>query len=108
MLNKIITFILSSLFAFFIATGCKSETATEPEGNETITTNGTNVKVGTTGKTIDEISAANKKDHEAADDYTWNNSDIIPIVLSGTAISSNNSGVTVSGSIVTTFSCKRN
>jgi len=101
MLNKIITIIFSSLLAFFIASGCKSETATEPESNETASTNGTNVKVGTTGKTIAEISAANKKDHEVADDYTWNSSEVIPIVLNGTAITSSSSSVTVSGSTAT-------
>lgn len=38
---------------------------------------------------------------ESSDDYIWNNSDVIDIVLKGTSISADNSGVTVSGTKLT-------
>jgi Carbohydrate-binding domain-containing protein Cthe_2159 len=39
--------------------------------------------------------------HEAESDYTWNSADVISIVLKGTSITANNSGVSVVGSVAT-------
>ncbi|WP_158549969.1 carbohydrate-binding domain-containing protein [Runella aurantiaca] len=39
--------------------------------------------------------------HEADSDYTWNSTDVIPIVLNGTSITANNAGVSVAGAVAT-------
>ncbi|MBI3123846.1 MAG: carbohydrate-binding domain-containing protein [Ignavibacteriales bacterium] len=99
--KKPILFFVFAL-AISILTGCKSETATEPNITETqTTTSGGGASVGSSGKTLTEVLAANKQDHEAAEDYIWNSSDIIPIVLSGTTITASGNGVSISGSTVT-------
>lgn len=41
------------------------------------------------------------EEHEEASDYSWDDSDIIPVILSGSSISSEGSGLTIEGSTVT-------
>jgi hypothetical protein len=51
--------------------------------------------------TVANALAENSKDHENPEDYIWNNSDVIPILLDGNSITVNGPGATVKGSQVT-------
>lgn len=51
--------------------------------------------------TTDDATSENGEDHDSADDYTWDESAIVEITLSGTFISVNGSGATVDGTTVT-------
>jgi hypothetical protein len=51
--------------------------------------------------TTADPSAQNSPDHEDPDDYVWDVSDAVPIVLAGTSISTSGIGTTVDGNTVT-------
>ena len=52
-------------------------------------------------ETLLDANAENIDNHDATADYTWNNSDVIPITLNGSSISTSGTGATADGSIVT-------
>ena len=83
--NIFIWLLILSEFVFFAA--CSK--TTEPEINdEQQSENNVNA----------DTSAANSGDHEDADDYIWNDSDVIPVELNGNSITENTTGAEVSGS----------
>ena len=53
------------------------------------------------GETVVNISTNNTDDHEEAGDYTWGNSSVVGITLSGNSIQSESDGITISGNTVT-------
>jgi hypothetical protein len=50
---------------------------------------------------VSDALAANCGNHEDADDYTWDNADVVYIILNGNSIAVDGTGATVSGSMVT-------
>jgi len=90
------TLILTSIILATISltNGCKKETEVFVDSTEDTTTD-------TSDDTSSDTSTANGESHEAADDYVWDASTVIPIVLDGTTITESSDNVTVSGSIAT-------
>jgi len=64
-------------------------------GNELVVDTGGNETIAT------DPSVENSPDHEDPEDYIWDGSEVIPIVLNGAAISASGIGATVDGSRVT-------
>jgi hypothetical protein len=52
-------------------------------------------------ESVADAAAANSDDHEDAEDYVWDDADVIEIGLNGDSISADGDGVTVEGSRVT-------
>lgn len=83
------------------------EKASEPvsANNENPAENGSgNTVIGHSGgysEALAKAMAENSWPHEAAGDYTWDNSQVIQISLNGNSIAVNGAGATVSGSKVT-------
>jgi hypothetical protein len=50
---------------------------------------------------VDDATAENSEDHEAAADYVWDSSSVVQIVLNGASITENTSGATTNGSMLT-------
>ncbi len=104
MLKKNVRLLLASTFAFLLFVVCNNPEVLDfvQDGN-----NGGDAGVAnTTGseKTVADAMADNCGDHEEAEDYIWNSSDVIQIVLNGNSITVNGSGTSVNGSKVTIVS----
>jgi len=93
------TFILTTmLFATIFFTGsCKKEVDSVDDS----TTDTEDTTTDTSDDTTTSTSTANGDSHETADDYIWDASTVIPIVLDGTTITESSDNVTVSGSVAT-------
>ncbi|MDP4172902.1 MAG: carbohydrate-binding domain-containing protein [Bacteroidota bacterium] len=87
---KVRYFIMLVLFTALIMIFEACNKSTEPESNTQTVTNAAL-----------DTSTVNSKDHEDANDYLWNTSNVIPIVLNGTSITASTSGAAVNGSILT-------
>ena len=84
---------------FFLAS-CQKSSEVDPTTGTTGTTTGT-TETGTVTKTSTWNGTSTVGAHEAASDYVWNASDVVPIKLNGTSITVGGAGATTSGSVVT-------
>lgn len=84
-------YLLVSLFLLSVFNSCQKDLEEEELEEST----------GNTEETVSEAESANIGDHEEATDYTWETSAVISVVLSGSSISTNATGTTVSGSKIT-------
>ncbi len=88
-INLLISLVLAMyLIACSTDEGAKSVSSTPSETTVTETT-------------TDESTEENTADHEEEDDYVWESSDEVSIVLSGDSITENSDNVTVSGTTAT-------
>ena len=71
--------------------------AVQDTGSTSVTTA---ASVGSAGSVADAL-AENKDGHDDADDYVWNSSSVIQIILNGDSITTDGQGVTVDGSTAT-------
>lgn len=94
---KLNTFIFTTILiaTTLLTNSCKKETEIYEDSTEDTTDD------STTDDSSTDTSTANGDSHEASDDYIWDASTIIPIVLDGSTITESSDNVTVSGSIAT-------
>ncbi|MFA5328938.1 MAG: carbohydrate-binding domain-containing protein [Prolixibacteraceae bacterium] len=78
---------------FFVAfMACKKDSTEELTEAE---------QIDNSESTVSEVSATNSEDHERSDDYIWETSAVIPVVLNGSSITASTVGMTVNGSKLT-------
>ncbi len=89
-------YILVLSFALFTACNKGADvTAVEDEAGS-INVNNANYK-----KTVDDALAANKVNHEAAGDYSWDSTRVVQVVLNGNSVTAGDSSVIINGSNAT-------
>ncbi len=81
--KKRVFFLMMGLWASSYFVGCKTPDEVSPTGSSS------------------DDEAESTAVHEAANDYTWNSADVVPITLNGNTVSVGGSGATASGSTVT-------
>ncbi len=103
-MKKRILFFVTFLLIFTL-TACSANTAeTTAAVNEAQTLNVASTETTTTpleSQSATEVVAENSALHEDAQDYVWDASAVIPILLNGDSISAEGQGVTVDGSTAT-------
>ncbi|NMC77717.1 MAG: carbohydrate-binding domain-containing protein, partial [Chloroflexi bacterium] len=103
-MKKRILFFVTFLLIFTL-TACSANTAeTTAAVNEAQTLNVASTETTTTpseSQSATEVVAENSTLHEDAQDYVWDASAVIPILLNGDSISAEGQGVTVDGSTAT-------
>ncbi|GHB61833.1 carbohydrate-binding domain-containing protein [Persicitalea jodogahamensis] len=80
-----------------VMASCQKPTEVDPTDDPTPGT----AETGTVTKTSTWNGTSTVGAHEAASDYVWNASDVVPIKLNGTSITIGGAGATASGSVVT-------
>ena len=101
------TFLLVCTFILSLCLACENVSESVLPNDEQIVDGGGNTAVGNSGgysKSLAEAMAENSWYHEETEDYSWDSSQIIQIVLNGNEITVNETGATVSGSKVTVTS----
>lgn len=101
--EKAFLLVWAVLQLMFFACEKASEPVTSNNENES-DIGGGNTVIGNNGgysEALAKAMAENSWHHEDTGDYSWDNSQIIPIVLNGNGITVNGTGATVSGSTVT-------
>jgi hypothetical protein len=82
-------FLLMSLAILAMLAACETEIEEEPDENRNTDGDDTTTLAGT---------------HEEASDYSWNEGDVIPVILNGTSVTAGNKGISVNGSRITVTS----
>ncbi|SHE45651.1 protein of unknown function [Mariniphaga anaerophila] len=86
--------IFAGLFFLFLLSGCTKDSIFTDNEEEDIVPGGSDTS-------SDEVLDGNQETHESSDDYVWNESDVVNIILSGSSIAVEGAGATVSNSVVT-------
>lgn len=101
-LTLILVIILTACSGGMAQTTTAAQSASSASAVESVTTTTTEAAQGiAAAESVTEALAENSEMHDAVEDYTWDTSAEIPIVLNGDSISAEAQGVTVDGSIVT-------
>ncbi|HBL73736.1 MAG: hypothetical protein A2W90_13015 [Bacteroidetes bacterium GWF2_42_66] len=87
-------FLVAGIFLLSIFFACEKTLDEELEED-------TQESIEDTEDTADDADEENSGDHEETADYTWDNSQVVSVVLNGSSITVNGSGATVSGSKLT-------
>ena len=91
--------VLPFLVTAALLTGC---TAVASSADSTGTTSASTAAVAVDDSTTAaEALAANQETHDDADDYEWDDADVVPVSLDGDSASADSDAVTISGSTVT-------
>jgi hypothetical protein len=105
-MKKTITLLMAWLlvFALTACSGGASATDVNEAQNSNVTSGeatGASAAAGTGAGSVAEAHAENSETHDEADDYAWDDSAAVSIVLNGTSITADGDGVAVDGSQAT-------
>lgn len=102
--KKILSILLTFIFAILMLTACSSNEAAVqqvPEDFMPFEDMNQNAVVEEEEEVNVDIDVENCEDHEETDDYTWNENDEISIDLNGDSISADTENIEINGSIAT-------
>lgn len=83
----------AGIFLLVLVYGCKDDPLLTDDNEDFVP--------GGSDTTTDEVMTGNQENHESADDYIWNEADVVNIKLSGTSATVDGAGATVTNSVVT-------